>query len=74
MNFELFKKQWYDVMDLDPNIDKDTDMIEVLNEYYIEYKISLKTYGDDWTVKEWCEFFFFEFNKDEHNFWLKQQI
>ena len=69
LNYEQFKKEWKDVMVYKPS---DFDFEQTLNDYYTEYKTS-SDYAKGFTVKEWCEFFFSEFDLDKHPYMLKDK-
>jgi len=68
MDYNQFKNEWRDAM-VFSTVDFDLD--ETLNELYAEYKDGLKTYGKNYTVKQWCEFFHAECDLDKHPYMLK---
>lgn len=70
MDFKQFQKEWKDVMVFKPS---EFDVEQTLNDFYTEYKTSLNNYGKDMTVKEWCEFFFEDFDLDDHPYMIKEK-
>ena len=70
INFEQFKEQWASEMVYDRSM---FDIEETMHELYIEYKDALKSYGKDFTVKQWCEFFHQECDLDKHPYMLKDK-
>lgn len=70
MNYNQFVTEWKDAMVYQPN---KFDFDEDLNEHYIEYKESQDNYGKGMSVKEWCEFFFVDFDLDTHPYMLKEK-
>jgi len=70
MEYNQFKNEWRDAM-VFSTIDFDLD--DTLNELYTEYKYALQTYGKNYTVKQWCEFFHSECDLDKHPYMLKDK-
>ena len=70
MNFEHFKKEWADAMVYKP---ADFDFEETMHELYIEFKDGLQSYGKNFTVKQWCEFFHQDCDLDQHPYMLKEK-
>lgn len=69
MNYAQFKKEWKDNMAYRPSeID---DLEQLLNDYYTEYKSD--PMFSKMTVKEWCEFYFAEFDLDTHPYMIKMK-
>lgn len=70
MNFQRFKKEWKEAMVYNPD---ECDIEQEINDYYTEYKDSLSKYGKGMSVKEWCEFYFYDFNLDDNPYMLKEE-
>jgi len=70
MDYNQFVTEWKDAMAYRLS---EFDFDEDLNEHYIEYKESQENYGKGMTVKEWCEFFFADFDLDTHPYMLKEK-
>lgn len=70
MDFQQFKKEWADAMVYTP---KEFDYETTMHELYIEYKDGLNSYGKNFTVKKWCEFFHQDCDLDIHPYMLKEK-
>lgn len=71
MNFEQFKKEWSDAMVHRLN---ESDYEEEMHELYIRYKKDgFQGYKKGFTVKQWCEFVFVDYDLDKHLYMLKEK-
>ena len=71
MDFNQFCKEWKDCMVY--KISSDFDLIESLNEWYIEFKNCNSKLLKPYSVKEWCEFWFEDVDLDSHYYMLKNK-
>jgi len=70
MDFNQFKIEWADAMVYKP---ADFDYAETMHDLYVEFKISWQSYGKNYTVKQWCEFFHQDCDLDNHPYMLKEK-
>lgn len=70
MDFQHFKKEWAGAMVYNP---KEFDYENTMHELYIDYKDGLQSYGINFTVKKWCDFFHAECDLDSHPYMLKEK-
>lgn len=74
MNFEQFKKEWKDAMVYIPA--KFDSFEDFMHDQYVIYKEKdneARCFYEIYTVKQWCDFFYMDWDLDTHQAMIKSK-